>query len=320
MEIKIFDWNKLSTERKKSFSKKENLIFIAGGREMSKERVKNLIETYGQDQNYLIFGVLKDLYIPEMEFAQFKSLKMQVVSKVIDSLGEIGMGKVRILNHRHEDIQYVIPELKPKKVIFINGSYKRAIHLRTEYWKAMDVEAKTIMESPFLNEIEALSYEKKIKRSKSYKVLVDKFKIYTEKEFLDLAEKTSSRSFDWIFPNGAVLAEKNKPVILAHNAVLPYETYSALHGSLREINKSPAGDQNFYDTNHAEIELLEKARRRRVGLRGKTLYVTTFPCPSCSRILSRTELSAIVYSLPYSDNYGINLLTKSGIKIKQISL
>ncbi|MBN1915922.1 hypothetical protein JW796_02945 [Candidatus Dojkabacteria bacterium] len=320
MEIKIYDWNKLSTKRRVSLSGKENLVFVAGGREMSKERVRNLIETYGQEQNYLLFGVLKDTFIPEMEFAQFKSLKFDIVSKVIDSLGEIGMGKIRILNHRHEDIQYVISELKPEKVVFISGSYKRAIHLRTEYWKAMDVEAKITMESPFLNESEALTYEKKIKRSNSYKVSIDKFRIYTEKEILVLAEKNSSRSFDWIFPNGAVLAEKNKPVILAHNTVLPFETYSALHGSLREINKSPAGDQNYYDTNHAEIEILEKARRRRIGLRGKTLYVTTFPCPSCSRILSRTELSAIVYSLPYSDNFGLNLLTRSGIKIKQVSL
>ncbi len=319
MEVKILDWNKLSPDKKKSVAGKKNLVFISGGREMSEQRVKNLIEKYGTDQNYLLFGVLKNPFIPEMEFPQFKSLEMKVVSKVIDSIGEIGMGKIRILNHRHEDIQYAILELKPKKVVFINGSSKRAIHLLTEFWKAMEIGAQIIMESPFMDEEEGLRYERKVKRNKAYKVKIDKFKIYTEKEMLALAEKTSVRSFDWIFPNGAVLAENGKPVILAHNAVLPFETYSAVYGSQREINKSPAGDQNHYDTNHAEIEIIEQARRKRIGLRGKTLYVTTFPCPTCSRILSRTELSRIVYSLPYPDNYGQNLLTRSGIKLEQVS-
>ncbi|HEC64155.1 MAG TPA: hypothetical protein ENI23_02545 [bacterium] len=317
MQFKILDWNKLSPARKKSLSKKPTLTFIAGPREISKVRAKQLIEKYGTEENYLLFGVLKDNYIPELEFPQFRSMKGDVVLRAVEKLGEIGMGKLRILNHRHEDTAYIISELKPKKVIFINGSYKRAIHLRQEYWKALDAGAEVIMESVFINDSEAKRYFQKIEKRKSKKEF-DKYKVYTDKEILKLAEETSANSFDWIYPIGAVLGENGKPKILAHNAVLPYETYSALKGSIREKNKSPAGDQNHYDTNHAEMEILERAREKRIGLRGKTLYINVFPCSTCCRILSRTELSRVVYSLEHSSNYGIKLLKESGVKVEKI--
>ncbi len=318
MEVKILDFNKLSPEKKKSISKKSNLTFIVGGREMSRERVKILIEKYGEDGGYLLFGVLKESYIPELEFDQFKSLSFDVVGKAIETLGEIGMGKVRILHHRHEDTQYVISELKPKKVIFISGSYKRAIHLRGEYWKALDVGAEIKMESSFANEKEAHAYERKIKRKKNYKLKIDKYKIYTDKELVELAEEVSKRSFEWTWPVGAVLAWKGKPKAFAHSFVVPYEAYSLLHGSLRERFRSAAGDQNYYDCNHAEMEIIEQARRRRIGLRDKTLYVSISPCPQCCRVLSRTEISRIVFASSSSEPRGIKLLEDSGIKVEQI--
>jgi deoxycytidylate deaminase len=46
------------------------------------------------------------------------------------------------------------------------------------------------------------------------------------------------------------------PIISTHNQVVPYETHAMHHGSLREKNFSPAKDQNFYDTVHAEMNAL----------------------------------------------------------------
>lgn len=320
MNYQELDWNKLSNDKKRSLSKKKGLVFVAGGREMSKERVKKLIEEYGVEGNYLLFGVPKETFIPELEFEQFRSLKINIVTKALDAMGELGMGKVRTIEHRHEDIKYVISELSPLVVVFIQGSYKRAIHLREEYWKALDIGAEIIMESPFLDKDEARKYlEKQKRKSKKEKIKIDKYKIYTDKELLNLAEKISRRSYDWTGSVGAVLARKGKPKVLAHNVVLPNETNSLLNGSLREKHRSPAGDQNYYDTNHAEMEIVEKARRRRVGLRGKTLYINIFPCPACTRMISRTEISRIVYSIPHSDSSGAKLLKKSGIKVEQVT-
>ena len=318
MEIKILDWNKLNQEKKKEISKKENLVFLAGSREMSKEKIKSLVEKYAEEGSYFLFGVLKESFIPELEFEQFKTLKLKEVEKVVEGLGEIGLGKVRIIEHRHEDLSYLISELKPKKVIFVNGSYKRAIHLRDEYWRALDAGAEIKIEKAFLDEKEARNFDKKIKRRKNYKIKIDKYKIYTDKELLELADEVSKRSFEWTWPVGAVLARKGKPKILAHNVVIPFETYALYNGSLREKFRAASGDQNYYDCNHAEMEIIEQARRRRIGLRGVTLYVTISPCPQCCRILSRTELSRVVFAQSSSEPAGLKLLEQSGIKVEQV--
>nr|AIA11108.1 Cytidine and deoxycytidylate deaminase zinc-binding region [uncultured bacterium] len=148
---------------------------------------------------------------------------------------------------------------------------------------------------------------------------------YTESEMLELADEAAAHSFDYCFQTGVVLGKKSggkKGVYdlkaWAFNKVVPYQTYAMLHGASRETNFSPPNDLNHYDTVHAEVELLIKAQREHVVLKNTTLFINLLPCPSCSRMLSETDIEELVYRADHSDGYALKMLEAAGKKVRRL--
>lgn len=47
-----------------------------------------------------------------------------------------------------------------------------------------------------------------------------------------------------------------------------------------------------------------------------TIYITTSPCPTCSKLIANTGCKRVVYEEEYSDKTGIDMLKKLNIKVK----
>jgi len=108
---------------------------------------------------------------------------------------------------------------------------------------------------------------------------------------------------------------------VAFNRVVPYQAYQMHFGSIREKNHIPAQEMlETQLTNHAEVEILELARRQRINLKGATFYINIFPCPICAKMLSRTEINGITYSQDHNlgNDIGYKVLKISGKKIKRV--
>lgn len=59
---------------------------------------------------------------------------------------------------------------------------------------------------------------------------------------------------------------------------------------------------------HAEMEaLLSVARTGRNGLKGATMYVTTFPCHNCARHIVASGISRVIYIEPYPKSLALEL-------------
>jgi dCMP deaminase len=57
------------------------------------------------------------------------------------------------------------------------------------------------------------------------------------------------------------------------------------------------------------------AARDGVSLRGADLYVTTFPCPACARLIAEAGVGRCFFAGPYSVLDGEDVLRAAGVKL-----
>jgi deoxycytidylate deaminase len=178
--------------------------------------------------------------------------------------------------------------------------------------------------SPFVNEDEAKYFLHKINDE-----LIDAADLVgesgDEQTMLGYAREIAKRSFDYSFQTGAVLATKNaheyEVIDAACNEVVPYQTYALLHGNAREDNRVPRqGDQTYYDTIHAEMNLLVRAMKNGIRFEGKSLFINMMPCPNCARTLVNSGLSEVVYHEEHSGGYAVKIFEEAGIKTRKVEL
>lgn len=68
---------------------------------------------------------------------------------------------------------------------------------------------------------------------------------------------------------------------------------------------------------HAEAHVIAEAARRGIATEGADLYVTTFPCPVCAKLLAATGIARLYYRDGYSVLDGEEVLLGAGIEIVQ---
>ena len=71
---------------------------------------------------------------------------------------------------------------------------------------------------------------------------------------------------------------------------------------------------------HAEANAILKVAKSTNSTEGATLYCTMAPCLECSKLIIQAGIVRLVYSEPYRDTSGIELLKRAGIQIKQLKV
>jgi dCMP deaminase len=314
--VTTYDWNKLSDKDKKNLAALKKVTFIAGPVLMGTKRIDQILTNLSDSA--VLFGCLKDEWIPGLEgFLQFAPLKVEKLNKLKSREAE----KLAVLNHFQKDLKYIIRELKPKIVVFINGSWFQQIHYRKEFWEAVNIAAKIRLETPFTSEYEAKRFAKKIEAIYEAEKLYSKSKKYSDKEIFQILEKKRRHSWDWCGQPTAALVRNGRILALTHNRVMPYQAFQMHEGSIREKLQVPAQEMiETHLTNHAEVEMLEVARRGKIRLENTSLYMNIFPCPVCAKMLARTPIKRIVYEQDHNlgNTIGYKVLEASGVKIRRV--
>ena len=280
-----------------------NRYFILAPREMSGARVRDLLRKY-LARGEVVFGIAKEEYVAGFEGQpQFKTLR----GDLIRELAEKSKGRLEVAEYAQKNGVQVIEEMNFDRAVIINGSFHRSFHLRPEYEAIEKKGAKIRFESPFIDEGEAKSFAKKFETERT-------LPRFEKNNIQELIDEEAGRAFITDFQSAAAIVRDDKLIALAHNAVVPYETYAWHYGSSREKYKTPAGDSSRYDAVHAETAALIDAGDRAKG--GK-LYMRTFPCPHCARNIVHAEVAEVVYELDYGDKYGYNLFDKAGVKYRR---
>jgi len=312
-----FDWNDLAFASKKPLNDLR-ATFIAAPREMSKVRFTQLVKEYLPKGN-IILGLAKEEYVLGFEDQpQFRMLDIQTVQPIIDKVNNSpAKYKIATLAYNQRDLLHVITGLSIRRFIGVRGSWKYSFHTQPPYYALMKKGIPYELISPFASEEEAKEYAAKTKL-----LTPPTSGMYDEREMLDIATQAAKQSYDYSFQTGVSLGRKKgkKYELLAttFNPVLPYQTYAMHFGASREVNFSPPHDLNHYDTTHAEVELIIKAGREKINLKGTTLFINLLPCPACARMLSRTDIEEFVYTEDHSDGYAVKMLELAGRKVRRV--
>jgi len=136
---------------------------------------------------------------------------------------------------------------------------------------------------------------------------------------LGLARSQALHSGDWWRQVGAVLARDNTVLVAGYNRHTPSPHQPYFDGDPRASFKKGQYIELSTAT-HAESVVIGRAARQGIALEGADLYVTTFPCPPCARLVMEAGIARVFYSDGYAMLDGEALLAAAGIEVIRVEI
>lgn len=140
-----------------------------------------------------------------------------------------------------------------------------------------------------------------------------------DRAFMREARRQADRSSDWWRQVGAVAARDGEILAEAHNHHHPSEYSPYLDGDPRnEFRRGLRADLST--AIHAEAAIVARAAREGFSLLGADLYVTTFPCPACARLIAETGFGRLYFTGTYSVLDGEGILKAAQVALIWVDL
>jgi dCMP deaminase len=135
-----------------------------------------------------------------------------------------------------------------------------------------------------------------------------------DQELMSEAIKTGQRSADWWRQVGALAVKNGKILYSGFNENVPSKFYVDTFGDPR--SNFDAGIRiDLVTTIHAEANIIAHAARDGQSLAGTDFFVSTFPCPTCARLIRATGVKRVYYNKGYSILDAEDILKGAGIEI-----
>jgi dCMP deaminase len=135
------------------------------------------------------------------------------------------------------------------------------------------------------------------------------------RELIKKANKLKEKSANWWRQIGALITDvKGSITLSAFNRHVPTQENIAIYGDLRMC--FDAGENHHLSNSiHAEASLIGKAAKDGIGLNDTNLYVTTFPCPTCAKLIAEAGIKKIYYKNGYSLSDAEDILKNAGVEL-----
>ncbi len=134
------------------------------------------------------------------------------------------------------------------------------------------------------------------------------------RRLIGAAADAARHSSDWWRQVGAVAARDGEIVAVAHNTHQPTEYAPYVDGDPRnEFSRGLRWDLST--AIHAEAAIVADAARTGTSLAGADLYVTTFPCPACARLVAGAGFRRCYFAGPYAMLDGDRVLRTAGVEL-----
>lgn len=135
------------------------------------------------------------------------------------------------------------------------------------------------------------------------------------RELINKASGLSQKSANWWRQIGVLVTNENGEIILsAFNRHVPTQENMAVYGDLRMCFDARQHHE-LSNSIHAEASLIGKAAKNGVALNGTNLYVTTFPCPTCAKLVVEAGIKKVYYQSGYSLSDAEDILKNAGVEI-----
>lgn len=138
-----------------------------------------------------------------------------------------------------------------------------------------------------------------------------------DQSVMQKAIKVSQRSPDWWRQVGAVaVSPDGQQFVVAYNTHMPneYETY--IFGD-PGLNRD-AGEVGKYTCMHSEEAVIAQCAGYGPTLAGWSMYVTTFPCEKCARLISAVGVKTVFYREGFSSLNAQDDFRVYGVRIVRV--
>jgi dCMP deaminase len=234
----------------------------------------------------------------ERDLRQINSLDMK---KAIESLGIFK--KVEVLH---------IIDIKNLKlegeIIMPDEDITR--ELKEKYFKNTEVNFEKIF----------LRWEKQISLTENIVppdrvISTDEF----DKEVISIATNEAKKSSDWWRQVGAAIVKEGKVIMAGYNRHVPSDMSMDVYGDPR--SSFDAGIRFDLSTAiHGEASLVARAAKEGLSLDGTSIYVTTFPCPGCAKLIVDAGINKVFYQKGYSLLDSENILKSANVEIVMVKM
>jgi len=260
------------------------------------EGYKKLFETYPEVKKLYILGndiisdfprLTKSIRALDPEYIR-KSIKswdffddVEIVDKT--TLESFAERKVKIIMPNEDVVKLVAEQYMPKMEITYSPIFLRWDKHNASLGQILPIDQKISLEEFDRNIIKDLDIE---------------------------AEKSS----DWWRRMGAVIVKDGKVIITAHNAHVPSAHTPYENGDPRD-NFHKGVHVELGTSIHAEASAIAQAAKKGAGLEGLSMYVTTFPCPPCAKLIAYSGIKKLYYGGGYGMLDGETVLKSQGVEI-----
>lgn len=121
----------------------------------------------------------------------------------------------------------------------------------------------------------------------------------SHRNFIKQAEVIAQKSGNWWRQIGSLAVRDGNIVLESYNAFMPSPQNLDAYGDARsDFN---AGEHHEISNSiHSEASLIAQAAGKGISLKGADFYVTTFPCPTCAKLLAEAGIKTLFYKEGYS--------------------
>jgi dCMP deaminase len=226
------------------------------------------------------------------------------------------LGKDFIVDFPHIERDIRTPDIEDlKKIISALGIFEDVVELTRKSIKQLPLDINIVMPEDsatrgvaekYLNNREIkfdtvfLRWNRQIS-TVEHQIQPDRIISEEERDrvFIKMAEGEAKKSSDWWRQIGSVAVREDKPFLFSFNENLTSSFTLDSQGDPR--SDFDAGIRiDLVTTIHSEANLIATAAKQGVSLDGTSLYVTTFPCPGCARLIVKAGIKKVYYSQGYS--------------------
>jgi len=140
-----------------------------------------------------------------------------------------------------------------------------------------------------------------------------------DREVIAMCFRQAERATNlWRQVAGAIVLN-GKVLLIAENRQLPSPQTPYYEGDARSFFKQGLHIELTTDE-HAEARLIGEAARQGIALSGASLYLTTFPCPPCAKLVGTAGICRLYFAEGYAMLDGERVLRDSNIELIRVEM
>ncbi len=137
-------------------------------------------------------------------------------------------------------------------------------------------------------------------------------------EMIAQARELAEKSGDWWRQVGALIVKDGQVISETFNQHVPTQQQPYFDGDPRGSFHKGVNIE-ISTALHAEASLIAQAAQVGCSLQGASLYVTTFPCPNCAKLVAYSGIETVYFAEGYAMVDGERILKDRGVRMVKVS-